>query len=330
MGRVTVFGAGAMGTALAMHAARRGLDVALWANAYDERALEAIRAEGKHPALPEHVPSTLSVHGPEDLHRAAEGCEFAIMGASSAGARSLARMVGEAVASARFVVSLAKGLENESGKRPSIVYGEELSGAAVIAVGGPCLAAELAQGAPSASVWTSRNVEDARTAGAPFEDRHYQLQYTDDVVGVEYCTVVKNVAAIGLGFLDGLSKLADERFRNAQAALFTRAVQELSTVVTAVGGRAETAQGLAGLGDVLVTSLGGRNRLYGERVGEGADPELALRQMVEQGLTVEGVESTRAVHALAREAGLELPYHQAVYRVLFEGRDPRHVMDVLC
>src|SRR5919204_1874706 len=117
---VTVFGAGAMGTALAMHAARRGLDVALWANAYDERALEAIRAEGKHPALPEHVPSTLSVHGPEDLERAAEGCEFAIMGASSAGARALARVVGEAVASARFVVSLAKGLENESGKRPSI------------------------------------------------------------------------------------------------------------------------------------------------------------------------------------------------------------------
>src|SRR5919197_559872 len=94
MGRVTVFGAGAMGTALAMHAARRGLDVALWANAYDERALEAIRAEGKHPALPEHVPSTLSVHGPEDLHRAAEGCEFAIMGASSAGARALAGRVG--------------------------------------------------------------------------------------------------------------------------------------------------------------------------------------------------------------------------------------------
>jgi glycerol-3-phosphate dehydrogenase (NAD(P)+) len=239
-------------------------------------------------------------------------------------------MVAGAVEDARFIVSVAKGLEAETMKRPSAVYEEELSDATVIAVGGPCLASELAQGGPSASVWASRDAEDARAAGSVLEDRRYQLQYTDDVVGVEYCTVVKNVAAIGLGFLDGLAKLADEHFRNAQAALFTKAVHELSTVVTAVGGRSETAQGLAGLGDILVTGLGGRNRLYGERVGEGADPALALRQMVEQGLTVEGVESTRAVHALAEEAGLELPYHQAVYRVLFEGRDPRHVMDVLC
>ena len=231
-----MFGAGAMGTAVAMHTARRGLDVALWANAYDERALEAIRAEGKHPALPEHVPSTLSVHGPEDLERAADGCEIAVMGASSAGARSLARMVTEAVGNARFVVSLAKGLESETRKRPSIVYEEELPGATVIAAGGPCLASELAQGAPSASVWASRNIEDTRTAGSSFEDRRYQLQYTDDIVGVEYCAVMKNVAAIGLGFLDGLAKLADEHFRNARAALFTRAVHELSMLVTTVGG----------------------------------------------------------------------------------------------
>jgi glycerol-3-phosphate dehydrogenase (NAD(P)+) len=319
-----------MGTALAMHAARRGLDVALWGSRYDERALEALRAEGKHPALPEHIPASLTVYGPQDLGPAADGCEIAVMGATSAGARSLARMVRDAIGAARFVVSVAKGLEIESGNRTSTVYEEELSPAAVVAVGGPCLATELAQGGPSASVWSSRNVEDARAAGTHFEDPRYQLQYTDDVVGLEYCTVVKNVAAIGMGLLDGLGKLSDEHFRNAQAALFTKAVHELSEVVTAVGGRPETAQGLAGLGDVLVTSLGGRNRLYGERVGEGADPRVALEQMVEQGLTVEGVESTRAVHALAQEAGLELPYHQAVYGVLFEERDPRHVMDVLC
>jgi len=330
MTRVTVFGAGAMGTALAMHAARLGLDVALWANRYDRRALDAIRTEGRHPALPEHVPSSLAVHGPEELEDAAAGCEVAVMGASSSGARSLARMVRDAARQAAFVVSVAKGLEGETGKRVSQVYEEELPGATVIAVGGPCLAPELAQGAPSASVWSSRGLEDARTAGKPFEDRHYQLRYTDDVAGVEYCTVVKNVAAIGMGILDGLGKLGDEHFRNAQAALFTSAVHELSALVTALGGSAETAQGLAGLGDLLVTSLGGRNRLYGERIGEGADPQTALDQMVNRGLTVEGVESARAVHSLAEEAGLDLPYHQAVYRVLFEGKDPRHVMDVLC
>jgi glycerol-3-phosphate dehydrogenase (NAD(P)+) len=330
MGRVTVFGAGAMGTALAMHAARVGLDVALWANPFDERALAAIREDGRHPALPEHLPASLALHGPDELDQAAGGCELAVMAASSAGARSLARMVKDAVAEARYVVSLAKGLEIETGKRVSTVYQEELPSSTVVVVAGPCLAAELALGAPSACVWSSDSIEDARAAGGPLEDTRYQLLYTDDVVGVEYCAVVKNVAAIGMGLLDGIGKLSDERFRNAQAALFTRAIHELSAVVEAVGGRPETAQGLAGLGDVLVTGLGGRNRLYGERVGEGADPEVALEQMVGRGLTVEGVESTRAVHALAEEAGLELPYHQAVYRVLFEGMDPRHVFDVLC
>jgi glycerol-3-phosphate dehydrogenase (NAD(P)+) len=328
--RVTVFGAGAMGTALAMHAARRGIDVALWANPYDSRALQAIRRDGRHPALPEHVPASLAVYGPDELDAATDGCEIAVLAANSAGARSLAAMVREAFDGVRFIVSLAKGLESDSLKRVSQVYAEVLDGNAVIAVGGPCLAAELAQGAPSAAVWSAGAVDDAREAGTAFEDRHYQLQYTDDLAGLEFCTTGKNVTAIGMGILDGLARLTDERFRNAQAALFTRAVRELGAFVEAMGGRAETALGLAGLGDLLVTSLGGRNRLYGERVGEGADPKAALEEMVARGLTVEGVDSTRDVHVLSEEKGLDLPYHRAVYRVLFDGDDPRTVMETLC
>ena len=325
-----MFGAGAMGTALAMHAARAGLDVALWANPHDAQALESIRRDGRHPALPEHVPGALSVHGPDELEHASAGCEIAVLAANSAGARSLARMVRDALDGTRYVVSLAKGLESESRTRVSLVYQEELGGPDVLAVGGPCLAQELAGGSPSAAVWSAGNLEDARAAGERFGDRHYQVTYTDDITGLEFCTTGKNVTAIGAGILDGLAKLADEHFRNAQAALFTRAVAELAEFVTAMGGRAETAMGLAGLGDLLVTSLGGRNRLYGERVGEGADPSAALEEMTSRGLTVEGVDSTRDVYALSEEAGLDLPYHRAVYGVLFEGRDPRSVMETLC
>ena len=329
-GRVTVFGAGAMGTAIAMHAARLGLDVALWANPYDDRALEAMRTDRRHPALPEYLPESVALFGPEELERAAEGCEVAILGASSAGARSLAGMIGAVVRKVRFAVSVAKGLESESGKRASHVYAEELGDVTIVSVGGPCLAAELAEGAPSASVWAADSLEDAERAGAPFEDRRYQISYTDDVAGLEYCTVAKNVAAIGMGLLDGMGKISERRLRNAQAALFTRAVHELTTLVTALGGRAETATGLAGLGDVLVTSLGGRNRLYGELVGQGDEPRAAHEHMVGRGLTVEGVDSARDVHVLAEEHRLDLPYHQAVYRVLFEGADPRSILDVLC
>jgi glycerol-3-phosphate dehydrogenase (NAD(P)+) len=329
MTRVTVFGAGAMGTALAMHAARRGLDVTLWANEFDQKPFEFMRSERRHPSLPEHLPSELTVLGPDELDQAARECEVAAMGASSSGARSLAGMVKDAVKDTPFVVSMGKGLEPETDLRMSEVYGQELPDAAVIAMGGPCLASELAQGLPSAVVWGSKHEDDARKAGEPFADRHFQITYTDDVIGLEYCSVLKNVAAIGMGLLDGMGKALDEDFKNAKAALFTMAVAELSAVVVAEGGRPETAAGLAGLGDALVTSLGGRNRLYGEQVGSGSHPEETLRDLEARGMTVEGVDSARAVRRLAAKTGLDLPYHLAIHRVLFDGADPRDIMEVL-
>lgn len=317
-----------MGTAFAMHSARVGLDTALWANPHDRAVLDVLRSEGKHPLLPEHLPGGVALFGPDDLRAAADGCEIAVMGANSHGARSLASMVKDAVGGARFVVSVAKGLERETGLRISQVYGEELSSDPV-AIGGPCLAAELAEGLPTAAVWASASEGRARAAGRPFEHDRYQIAYTDDLPGVEFCSMVKNVAAIGLGLLDGLGKRAGEGFKNAKAALFARAAHELAALVTALGGRPETALGLAGLGDALVTSLGGRNRLYGELVGSGDPPVATLEEMQARGMTVEGLASTRDVHRLAGEAGLDLPYHLAIYRVLFEGADPRHVLEVL-
>jgi len=329
MAEVTFFGAGAMGTALAMHAARAGLDVALWANPYDAAALDAMREKGKHPGLPEHLPSQLTLFGPDDLAAAAKACEVAVMGASSGGARSLADMTREAAGGARFVVSLGKGLEPDTAKRMSELYGEEFPDATVIAVGGPGLAGELASGLPTAAVWGSHREDDARAAGGRFEDAAYQIAYTDDVVGLEFCTVLKNVAAIGMGLIDGMTKTDSVAYQNAKAALFTQAVRELSRVVGAVGGRRETAIGLAGLGDVLVTSLGGRNRLYGELVGAGGHPEEVLEDLSRRGVTVEGVESTRDLHLIAERTGVELPYHLAIHRVLFDGADPRSILEVL-
>jgi glycerol-3-phosphate dehydrogenase (NAD(P)+) len=329
MARITVFGAGAMGTALAMHVARRGQDVALWANPHDRPVFEAMKSEGRHPSLPEHLPAGVALFGPDELPSAAERVEIAVMAAHSDGARSLARMVAGAVGGARSVVSVAKGLETETGTRASAIYQEELPVRSIVAVGGPCLAPELAEGSPTAVVWAGQTVEDARAAGEPVADRHYQITFSDDVVGVEYCAVVKNVSAIGLGILDGLSKLRSLPLQNAKAALFAKAASELAALVVALGGRAETAFGLPGIGDIVATGLGGRNRLFGEQVGEGGNPAEVIHTMRERGLTVEGLDSARHVHRLITEAGLDLPYHLAVYRVLFEGLDPRHVLEVL-
>jgi glycerol-3-phosphate dehydrogenase (NAD(P)+) len=223
---VTVFGAGAMGTAFAMHAARAGLPTSLWANEHDLASYAAMRDERKHPLLPEHLPDGVDLRGPHELEDAARDVEIAVLAANSAGARSLASMVREHVAGARVAVSVAKGLEPTTGKRISEVYGEELAGADVVVVGGPCLARELAEGLPTAAVWASALTSAAEEAGKPFDDRHYQLSYTDDVIGVELCSMMKNVAAIGLGLLDGLGKSTGIGYQNAKAALFTRAARE--------------------------------------------------------------------------------------------------------
>ena len=326
---MTVFGAGAMGTAFAMHAARAGLPTSLWANEHDLAAYAAMREERKHPLLSEHLPDGVELRGPNELDAAARDVEIAVLAANSAGARSLASMVREHVAGAHVAISLAKGLEPATGKRMSQVYGEEIAGADVVVVGGPCLARELAEALPTAAVWAAGISSVAEAAGQPFDDRHYQLTYSDDVVGVELCSMMKNVAAIGLGLLDGLGKSTGIGYQNAKAALFTRAAQEIVTLVTELGGRPETAMGLAGIGDQLVTSLGGRNRLYGELVGTGDPPEDTLRELEAGGLTVEGVESTRDVRRLATEHGVHLPFHEAIHRVLFEGARPLEVLEVL-
>jgi glycerol-3-phosphate dehydrogenase (NAD(P)+) len=329
MVRVAIFGAGAMGTAMAMHASRRGATTTLWANQHDLRAYAALQEERRHPLLPEHVPDAVRICGPHELDQAAEGAEVAVMGANSHGARSLARMVKGHLGAVDTVVSVAKGLEPETHLRMSEVYEAELPGVRVIAIGGPCLAAELAEGLPTAGVWASRSADDAAAVGDHFSDRHYQLQYSDDVVGVELCSMMKNVAAIGLGMLDGLGSPTGRDFKNAKAALFTKAAHELVELVGAAGGRSETVFGLAGVGDQLVTSLGGRNRLYGELVGAGDPPEDTLEELEGRGLTIEGVDSTREVRRLAVEHGLELPYHTAIHRVLFEDARPEEILEVL-
>ena len=318
-----------MGTAVAMHLSRCGNDTTLWASPHDAAVLDPLRTDRRHPGLPEHLPDSLRVLGPDLLEEAGGGVEVAVMGAHSGGARTLGRLVAEAHGDLPFVVGLAKGLEQGTGKRMSEVYAEEVGHARVVSMGGPCLAPEIAQGLPTAAVFASAHPDAAETCADAFRSAEFRVVTTDDVAGVEYCTVAKNVGAIGMGIVDGFGKVSNQGYRNAKAALFTQAVDELDRLVVALGGRRETASGLAGLGDTLVTSLGGRNRLYGELIGEGADPEHTLADLVAQGLTVEGVESAREVDRLTRELGLDLPLHAQIHRILFEAAPPRSLLDCL-
>jgi glycerol-3-phosphate dehydrogenase (NAD(P)+) len=318
-----------MGTALAMHLARKGEQVSLWGSEFDARVLPELIERRSHPALPERLPERVRVFGPDQLDLAAKGATLVVMAAHSGGARSLATMVEPSLTDARTVISIAKGLEPGSRKRISEVYAEELDGRPVVAVGGPALAAEVAVGLPCAAVLGCPDREALNEVADALRAEAYVVHVTDDCLGLEYCSTAKNVGAIAAGILEGLGQQREQAYKNARAALFTSAVQEMADLVEVLGGRRETALGLAGMGDLLVTSIGGRNRLYGEVVGAGADPLRAEKDMESRGMTVEGVESARDVHNLASEAGLDLPVHEAVYRVVHEGAHPGSILEAM-
>ena len=317
-----------MGTDLAISLARNGQQVTLWGSEYDARVLPDLINKRTHPALPSSLPAEVRVAGPDELDQVAKGATIGVMGAHSAGARSLARMTAGALGDVRIVVSLAKGLEPETRRRMTEVYGEEL-GRPVIAVGGPALAAEVAEGLPCTAVLACDDAGALRETTQAFRSDTYLVHDTGDCAGLEYCTTAKNVGAIAAGLLEGMGIRREQAYKNARAALFTQAVHEMAELVEGLGGRRETAFGLGGMGDLLVTSLGGRNRQYGEMVGSGADPKHAEEDMQSRGMTVEGTESARDVHDLAQERGLDLPVHEAVYRVVHEGANPSEVLEAL-
>lgn len=329
MARVTVFGAGAAGTALAIHLARKGEDVTLWGSEYDGRVLGALIDGRRHPALPERLPHELRVLGPEGLEEAGAHAEVAVLGANSSGAGSLGRLIAPVVADARMAVSIAKGLEPETLDRASVVYARELPSMPVVAMSGPSLAAEISEGLLTAVAFASEDEGACKEAAEAFRSDRFLVSTTDDVVGVEICGMAKNVAAIGTGILEGLSQHLQQENKNPRAALFTRALGEIADLCEALGGRRDSVYGLAGVGDLLVTMLGGRNRMYGEAIGMGAEPEHTLREMEARGLTVEGAGSAREVHELARRRDLDLPVHETVYRILHEGAPPTSVLEEL-
>jgi glycerol-3-phosphate dehydrogenase (NAD(P)+) len=327
--RITVFGAGAAGTAHAIHLARKGEDVTLWGSEFDARVLPEILERRSHPALPERIPSELRVLGPDELTEAAKDIGFGVLAANSSGARSLGSLVSNAIPADAVLISVTKGLERETRRRMSEVYGDEMPDRPVVAVGGPALAPEVSEGFLTAVVFASSDQEACAGAAGVFRSDRYVIETTDDVIGVEICATAKNVAAIGAGILEGIAQSRQREMKNARAALFAQAVHEIADLVEVLGGRRESALGRAGMGDLLVTSIGGRNRLYGEAIGLGGEPAHVLEDMKSRGMTVEGAESVDDVHALTREHGLDLPLHEAVHLVVKEGRPAQTVLEAV-
>jgi len=312
-----VVGAGAWGTAFAVHLARAGQAVALVPRRPEHAAVLA-ETRRNSDYLPGEVLAE-SIRVESKLDHALADAEVVLLACPTQAVRATADRVRLSLGAAvpRLVVSLAKGLELRTHLRPSQIIATTLRDVPAGSLTGPTNAGEVARGLPAAMVlavsdpaWAMQGVQTALSSPT------LRVYTSDDVAGVEYGGSLKNIYAIAAGCCDGLA-LGD----NSKAALLTRALAEMLRVGTALGARADTFYGLSGFGDLVATCHGSwsRNREFGEQVGRGRPVAELLNH---RRTVVEGYETTRSFNELCVEKQIDAPILRETYAILFAGKSP--------
>src|SRR5665213_440493 len=343
---VTILGDGAMATVCAILLTQGGHRVTIW-GAFEESIDRLIQNREQSKLLPgARIPANVRLTA-NDADCFA-GTTMVLSAVPTQYMRSVWQRLGPHLPGEAPIVSVAKGIENTTLLRPTEIIADVLGalaggtervsagvsrGAApsslsqtrarIAALSGPNIAAELAKCLPATAVAASGNEAVARRVQATFSTQWFRVYTNDDAVGVELAGATKNIVAIAAGILDGLSA-----GNNAKAALVTRGLVEITRLGVAMGARAETFQGLAGLGDLITTCVSpeGRNRTIGERIGKGRKLADVLASMDS---VAEGVPTTRSVLQLARRHHVEMPITEAVHAVLFEDKDVLHALSDL-
>jgi glycerol-3-phosphate dehydrogenase (NAD(P)+) len=322
IGRAAVLGAGSWGTALAIHLGSIGREVTLWGR---DRALldDMVRRRANPTYLPD-LSFPDAVRPAAELADALAGAHHVIVAVPSHGLRAVVRSAAPHIPAGAILVSATKGLENDTMLRMSEVIRDETKQAhPVVVLSGPSFAAEVARHLPTALVAASADADAVRSVQAEFRGPAFRLYGSDDVVGVEIGAALKNIIAIAAGVTESM-----QLGHNAQAALITRGLAEISRLSSALGGRRDTLAGLSGLGDLVLTCTGAlsRNRHVGLELGRGRSLDEILGGMR---MVAEGVRTTSAALALGARLGVELPIATQIEEVLAGRKKPREAVGQL-
>ena len=308
--KITLLGAGAWGTALAIAFAGKH-EVTLWSREADV-AVDLLKTRENTRFFPGYkLPETVGVV--TDFAAAVTGAELLIVATPIAGLRPTAERLKE-VGCTLPLLWVCKGFEAGSGKLPHQVVAEVLGTQAICgALSGPSFAEEVAAGQPTAVALAANDPQFARATARQLHSRRLRIYANDDLVGVEVGGAVKNVLAIATGVCDGLGLGL-----NSRAALMTRGLAEIARLGQALGAHRDTFMGLAGMGDLILTCTGDLSR--NRRVGLALAENKSLPQILEElGHVAEGVYTAREVDRLATELGVDMPISAAVAAVL-DGR----------
>lgn len=320
MSRITIVGAGAWGTALAIVLGRTNRhELHLWA--YEPEVRTSLRTHRTNPQfLPgQAVSERVLVH--DALKDAVRRSNIVVSAVPSQHCRRIFEELSPYLPHDTLVVSATKGLEQGTLLRMSEVIRQVAKQPAVGALSGPSFAAEVARGDPTAIVIASGNAELMAMVQTEFSDPSFRVYSNEDLIGVELGGALKNVTAIAAGVCDGLGL-----GHNSIAGLITRGLAEMTRLAVACGGRRETMSGLAGLGDLVLTCTGelSRNRSVGVELGRGRKlPEITASM---HGRVAEGVFTTEAALQLSQARGVEMPITEQIYAILNQGKAPREAI----
>ena len=318
---VAFIGGGSFGTALAIHLSKKDIVTKIWDR--NETTVYNINVLRENINYLPKVRIGEKISASTNLETTIKGCAFVALSVPSFAIRDICKRIRPYIDDNMVIISIAKGIESETGKRLSQVIKEELPRNTSVILSGPSHAEEVAIDIPTVVAVTSKDMEKAKEVQDLFMSNKFRVYTNEDIIGIEIGGAVKNIIALAAGISDGIG-YGD----NSKAALMTRGMSEILRIGESLGGKKETFSGLTGMGDLIVTctSLHSRNRRAGILIGQGYTPDEACKKV---GMVVEGITACEAFYKLKEIRNIYMPITDILYKVLFEGLNPSTAVNEL-
>lgn len=313
---ITLLGGGSFATALGVMLGKKGFNINIWAR--NKNTVNDINLKRENIKYLNGIVIPSNVKAFCDLEEAIDNSKIVVLAVPSNAIRETSKTINSFIKDDTIIVSVAKGIEDNSFKRLSQVIQEENPNNPVVILSGPSHAEEVALDIPTTVVVTSKQMKYAREVQDIFMTNKFRVYTNEDIIGVEIGGAVKNIIALAAGISDGAG-YGD----NTKAALMTRGMSEIVKIGVVLGAKKETFFGLTGIGDLIVTctSMHSRNRRAGILIGKGSSADEASKKI---GMTVEGIKACKAFYKLKEQSNISMPITDILYNVLFNNKELKY------
>ena len=289
MSNILTIGAGVMSSAISIPASDNGHKIKILGTDFDGEIIKHIKEFQSHPSFNNKFNDNISALFSQDLNQSIiDSSDLIIIGVSSKGIDWFIETFKKFNTDKKNFLLITKGLYINKKKYIDILPNkikEQIKGINIVAVAGPCKALELADKIPTHICFTSENVNHSNKISLLFKNDYYFVSVSDDILGIEFCSAIKNVYAIAVGIAQTF--YGEDNLKNPESAIFSQSLYEMSKLIYQFGGNLNSAYGLAGLGDLYVTSSNGRNKLLGQLLGKRIPYESIMNKELKDS-TVEG------------------------------------------